>query len=329
MGLSTLYQLLFPLSRNKGVSFFLILLSAILIVGQTLLTDGDPFVLWGNWLLSGACALTLWFVLGRFHLGGVSEGKSLGIAWPLMSVTQNFAYLYFASDYPAYKGMLQVAALMLIVSLALSIWQDERATVRCLAVGLLIGLSSALFPHTVLWLLLGPVIVYHTRSVSSRNIFSILTGTVLGLWIMYCYLFVFYGQEEADALPLQFAEIFNLSGYATVLQTFQVWQWLYLALMALLVIAYSISAAVLGTGHSVRASDSIMLLCNLSIAVVIFMCLDPNHTALYICQLSLFLGIQLSVHQANLHSSANEWWTILIILGGIGLSVFPLLPIWM
>lgn len=329
MGLITLYQLLFPLSRNKSLTTVLILLSALLIVAQTLLTDGDVFVLWGNWLLSGAFALALWFVLGRFHLGGVSEGKSLAIAWPLMSVTQNFAYLYFAPTYPAYKGMVQVSALMLIVCLVLSIWQDERATVRCLAIGLLVGLSSALFPHTVLWLLMVPVIVYHTRSVSSRNVFSILTGAVLGLWVVYCYLDIFYGHAEADALPLQFLEIFSLSGYATLFHTFQVWQWLYLALMVVLVIAYSISAVVLGTGHSVRASDSIMQLCMLSIAEVIFMCLDPSHTALYICQLSLFLGIQLSVHQANLHSSANEWWTLLIILGGIALSVLPLLPIWM
>lgn len=328
MGLSALYQLLFPLSRNKGISFLLILLSAILIVGQTFLTDGDPFVLWGNWLLSGACAAAMWFVLGRFHLGGVSEGKSMAIAWPLMSVTQNFSYLYFAPTYPAYKCMLQISALMLIISLVLSIWQDERATIRCIAIGLLISLSAALFPHTVLWLLMIPSIVYNTRSVSARNIYSILTGAVLGLWLMFCYLDVFYGHEEADNMPLQFLEIFNLSGYTSLFHTFQVWQWLYLLLMALLVIAYSISAVVLGTGHSVRASDSIMQLCTLSIAVVVFMCLDPSHTALYICQLSLFLGIQLSVHQANLHSSANEWWTILIILGGIGLSVLPLLPIW-
>ncbi len=323
-----MYQLLFPLSRNKGITTILILLSALLIVAQTLLTDGDVLVLWGNWLLSGACALAMWFVLGRFHLGGVSEGKTLAIAWPLMSVTQNFAYLYFAPTYPAYKGMLQVLALMLILCLALSIWQDERATLRCMAVGILIGLSSTFFPHTVLWLLLVPVIVYHTRSVSARNIYSALTGVILGLWVTYCYLTVVYGNEMADHLPLQFLEIINLSDYATLIHTFQVWQWLYLALIVLMVIAYSISAVVLGTGHSVRASDSIMLLCNLSIAVVVFMCLDPGHIALYICQLSLFLGIQLSVHQANLHSSANEWWTILILLGSIILSVLPLLPIW-
>lgn len=323
-----MYQLLFPLSRNKGVSFFLILLSAFLIIAQTILTDGDPLILWGNWLLSGLCSLALWFVLGRFHLGGVSEGKSMAIAWPLMSVTQNFSYLYFAPTYPAYKCMLQISALMLIVSIGLSIWQDERATLRCMAIGLLISLSAALFPHTVLWLLMIPSIVYNTRSVSARNIYSILTGAILGLWLMYCYLDIFYGHEVADSMPLQFLEVFSLSGYDTLFHTFQVWQWLYLVLMALLVIAYSISAVVLGTGHSVRASDSIMQLCTLSIAVVVFTCLDPGHTALYICQLSLFLGIQLTVHQANLHSSANEWWTILIILGSIALSILPLLPIW-
>lgn len=323
-----MYQLLYPLSRNKSLTTLLVLLSALLIVAQNLLTDGDAMVLWSNWLLSGAFALGLWFVLGRYHLGGVSDVKAMAIAWPLMSVAQNFAYLYFAPSYSNYKGMAHITALMLFVGVVLSIWQDECATLRCLIAGMLLGLSAALFPHTILWLLIIPFVLYYARSVSLRNIYSILTGAVLGLWVVFCYLNLFYGQDTADSLPLQFAEIFCFSSYAVLFQTMQLWQWLYLSLMALLVVTYSISAVVLGTGHSVRASDSIMLLCVMSVAAVFFMCLDPRHTSLYICQLAMFLSIQLTLHQANLNSSANEWWTLLILLGGIVISVLPLLPIW-
>lgn len=300
-------------------------MSALLIVGQTFLTDANPIILWSNWVVAGGFALILWNILGRFHLGGVSDGKALAITWPLMSVTLNFSYLYFAPDYPFYQGILQLFALMSMITLMLSIWQEESATLRNLSIGLFIGFCSTFFPHTILWLFMVPVALFHMRSTSSRNGFNVLTGAILGVWIDYFLLFVIQGPDTADRLFLQFVDIIDMADYAYALSTISLWQWLYLAMLALLVIVYSISAMLLGTGHSVRSSASIMLLSTMSIAQVFFLCFDLGHTALYICQLALFLGIQLSIHQANIRSSANEWWTIFILLLGFAISVLPLL----
>lgn len=315
---------LFPLSRYKVTTFLLILLSALLIVGQNFLTDVNPFFLWGNWLSAGLLALGIWYLMGRFHLGGVSEGKSLAITWPLMSVTQNFALLYFDPSYSYIRGLLVLFALMGIITLALSTWQEEQSTIRSLSIGLLIGLSSTVFPHSILWLILVPFITFHMRSASSRNVFSILTGALMGVWMNYCLLFILLGEAAANAMLLQYADIINLSDYTAALSSFSLWQWLYLAMLTLLVIVYSISAMLLGTGHSVRASASIMLLSTVSIAEVLFLCFDLSNTALYISQLTLFLCVQLSIHQANLRSSVNEWWTICIILLVVAISILPL-----
>ena len=98
-----------------------VVISAALIVGQMILTDGNPLILWCNWLAAGALAVSLWYIMGRFHLGGASEGKALAITWPLMSITLNFAYLYFDITYPYYRGLIQLFALMGFITLSLSI----------------------------------------------------------------------------------------------------------------------------------------------------------------------------------------------------------------
>lgn len=317
--------LIFPLSRNKGITLLLVMTSAALIVGQMILTDANPFVLWGNWLMAGVLSVCLWYIIGRFHLGGVNECKSLAITWPMMSATLNFVYLYFDINYPYLHGLVLLLSLMAIITLVLSIWQEEQSTVRALGIGLLVGMSSTFFPHTILWLLLVPFIIFHMRATSARNVFSIITGALLGIWIVYFTLDMVLGAERSDAMLMQYIDIFQISQYVGAIEALSLWQWLYLSILALMVIVYSISAMVLGTGHSTRASASIMLLSTLSIAAVVLLCFDLSHTSLYISQLALFLCIQLTIHQANLRSSANEWWTITIITLCIGLSVPPLL----
>lgn len=301
-----------------------VVISAALIVGQMILTDGNPLILWCNWLAAGALAVSLWYIMGRFHLGGASEGKALAITWPLMSITLNFAYLYFDITYPYYRGLIQLFALMGFITLSLSIWQETQATLRNLCIGILIGLTSTFFPHTILWLFLVPFLMFHMRATSSRNIFSILTGTLLGIWFDYILLF-FQGAEVADAMLMQYLEIFQVNHYVETFLSLTLWQWLYLSIMAILLFIYSISTMLLGTGHSVRSNASIMLLSGLSIAAIVFLCFDLAHTTLYICQLSLFLSIQLTIHQANIRSTANEWWTLFILALCVCISILPLI----
>ena len=319
-----MYSLLFPLTRYKWITIALILISAAIIVGQIILADADPFISWINWGVAGLFALGLWFIMGRFHLGGVSEGKALAIAWPLMSMALNYFHLYFNPSIPFYLGLLLHTGLMCLIMVMLSIWQEEQATVRCLCIGFFIGVNSSVIPHAVLGMALVPALTYHMRSTSARNIFSIITGVIMGAWVVYCILFVFKSPEAADAMLMQYRSLIEMTDYNKVFETYTLWRWLYIALLAILVVIYSLSALLLGTGHSVRSSASIMLLSTLSIAEVIFLCIDLNNTALYLTQLAMFLCIQLTIHQANLRSSANEWWTIFILLSSIAISVLPL-----
>ena len=317
--------LIYPISRNKGITLLLVLISAALIVGQIILTDANPLVLWGNWFMAGVLSVCLWYIIGRFHLGGVNECKSMAITWPMMSATLNFIYLYFDINYPYMNGLVLLLSLMAIITLVLSIWLEVQSTYRTLGIGLLVGLSSTLFPHTILWLVLVPFIMFHMRATSARNVFSIITGALLGIWIVYFVLHIVQGAYEADAVILQFLDIIQICQYVEAIDALSLWQWLYLSILAIMVVVYSISAMVLGTGHISLASASIMLLSTLSIAAVVLLCIDLTHTSLYISQLALFLCVQLTIHQANLRSSANEWWTITIIALCIGLSVPPLL----
>ena len=301
-----------------------VVISAALIVGQMILTDGNPLILWGNWMSAGMLAAAFWYAMGRFHLEGISEGKAMAIIWPLMSMTLNFAYLYFPIGYPYYHGLIQILTLMGFIVLSFSIWQARQATVRCIGLGFLLGLSSTIFPHTLLWLLLIPYIMFHMRATSSRNVFSILTGALLGVWMDYCVLFSM-SPEEADGMLLHYLSIFQANHYVQMFLSLTLWQWLYIALMSTLLFIYSIVNMLLGTGHSMRSNASIMLLAGQSIAAIVFLSFDLKHTSLYVSQLSLFLGMLLTIHQSNSRSLANEWWTQFILFGCAIISILPLL----
>ena len=81
---------------------------------------------------------------------------------------------------------------------------------------------------------------------------------------------------------LNYAVIVQPENFDLLSSGLGLWQWLFLGLLALLVIVYSISAMLLNVG-SVRVGASISLISTLSISTVVFSFLDVTHLAIYIC----------------------------------------------
>lgn len=326
---------MYPLSRFSYTTPLLILLSMSLVIAQMLLDDANGLALWGNWLFAGIVSGGIWHVTKRYHLCGLNDGKSITISWPLLSAGMNFALCHFPRTEQFYVGILLLLSILVVLSLILSVWQETVSVIRHMTIGLIIGGVSTLLPYTLLWLFLLPVASYHMRSWSLRNAFSVITGALLGIWMVYCALF-FWGEwltggaippppVGADHIILQYFTLISPESIDLLSSGFGLWHWLFLALIALLVVVYSISAMLLNAGGSIRSSASISLISTLSISMVVFALLDSGHLSIYVSLLMLFLSIQLTIHQANVCSAFNEWWTLFIILCTLALTALPLI----
>lgn len=319
-----------PFSRPYTTPL-LLLLSIALVIAQMLLSEANDMALWINWFFTGLIAAGIWHITKRYHLCGIYDGRAIAISWPLLCAVMNFTLCYFPRFERFYMGVVLEMAMLVVLTLILSAWQGKMSVKRHILLGIIIGLTSTLFPHTLLWLTLLPLAGFHMRSWSMRNAFGTLTGTLLGIWVVYVGLFAWDQwwrtaaevSYPADQMLLNYAVIVQPENFDLLSSGLGLWQWLFLGLLALLVIVYSISAMLLNVG-SVRVGASISLISTLSISTVVFSFLDVTHLAIYICLLALFLSIQLTVHMANVRRAFNEWWTLVIILALYVLSALPM-----
>lgn len=287
-----------------------------------LLGDASPVPLWINWVMAGVLSAGIWHIVSRFSLDGGINVRAFAISWPLLSLTSNFSYCYFAHTDLFYKNIAQLVAMLGILTLFMSIWQRRQSILKHLAIGLIIGLISTLIPHAVLWLLLLPIASYYMRSWSSRNMFSTLTGSLLGIWFVYCFLALWQGIPAADKMIEQYAIIMQKDDIQTLIQSIGLWQSLFLGVTALLLVFYSAIARLINTG-SMRSSSSILLIATLSLMLIVLLLLDQRHLTTYLNMFALFLSLQLTINQSNLHSALNEWWILVLLLIFTALSILP------
>lgn len=312
-----------PLTQFRYITPSLIFLS--IVVNVVLMLEGgfSPVPLWVNWVMAGVLASSVWRIVAGFSLDGGANVKAFAITWPLLSLTMNFSYCYFAHTELLYRNILQLIAMLAMLTLILSLWQKRVSILKHLIIGLIIGVVSVVVPHTILWLLLLPIASYFMRSWSPRNILSAITGILLGIWIAYCIYFIGWGETAANQMIAQYASITRSEDFLQLFQGIGLWQYIFLGFMGVLLIGYSASAGVINTG-SVRVGASVSLIIALGFALVVLFFLDLRHLPAYLDMFALFLGLQLTIHQANHHSSINEWWTVAIIVVVAVLCILPL-----
>lgn len=282
-------------------------------------------MLWGNWAAAGLLSYLIWLNYSRFNAQGGSELKAFGISWPLLTSGFQFAYCHFPQlDDFAYTLVLGVA-LMLTLSLSMTLWQRHQATLKCLILGLLIGLFSTIVPQTILWLLLFPVVCYFMRCWSLRNACSVLTGTVFAVWVVYCAIFLAQGSESADQMIGSYRAIMLQEDYSILLQGLGLWHYIFMGITLLTLLFYSFSGFLLGAGQSIQTNFSIQLISMFSLVFLFLMAFDVHHFFINLGLLSVFLSLQLTIHQADVRSALHEWWIVLVILIYAALCIAPLM----
>lgn len=316
--------MILPFSNYRYITPVMILLSILLVVALMILGPYSSTMLWSNWIMSLALTTGVWHIVSRFRLEGGSDVRAFAIALPFINGALQISYCYFCTQKQFDELRVEVLALVVILILAMNLWQQRECILEQISLGLIIGITSTLVPHIVYWLLLIPLFCYHMRCWSLRNVLAALTGILLGIWILYFSTFAAEGEAKADAMLINYATLIPSGEYHLPVDGYGVWQYLFLAVHAIVVIGYGISGIVVNVGQTVRTTSSIYLISSLCILLVGLLFADPQHMTSYLCLLAILTSIQITIRQANSRSLAVEWSILFITLASTALSLLPL-----
>ena len=316
-----------PLSQYRYSTHLLVGLSAATCATLALTGQAPVRDLVVLWAMAGVLSAGIWALVSRFRLDGGARVKAYAICWPLLAHWLCFVRCYVAM--PSSAGAAAMAwplvplTLLALVMLAMSVWQQPDSIGRQLTMGLIIGLVSTVMPHVALWLTALPAAGYYMRSWSDRGIMSSLTGAVLAVWVVFCILFFAVDSTAAHAMLSQYGDIV-LHPQLGLLPDASPALWsAYVVLVGLLLLVYSLSGLAIEVGQSVRAQASIQFVSVLGLLMMALAVLFPAPAAASLSTLPLLLAVQLTIHQANITTALNEWWTVAIVVASAALCLAP------
>lgn len=317
-----------PLSQYRYSTHLLVGLSAATCATLALTGQAPVRDLAVLWVMAGVLSAGIWALVSRFRLDGGARVKAYAICWPLLAHWLCFVRSYVAVPSSA-EGLAAAAwpmvpiTLLALVMLAMSLWQQPDSIGRQLTMGLIIGLVSTVMPHVALWLVTLPAASYYMRSWSDRGIMSSLTGAVVAVWMVYCAVFFVASPSAAHAMLSHYGSIV-LEPRLSLLTAASPASWrAYVVLTGLLLLVYSLSGLAVEVGQSVRAQASIQLVSVLGLMMLALALLFPASAAASLSTLPLLLAVQLTIHQANITTALNEWWTVAIVVASAALCLAP------
>lgn len=312
----------FPLSQNSDTRVFLLLFNAAIVAAQSWLGDIAWWIPVVNWGITALFALVIQHFIQRLRLGNVRQGIPFAIAWILLTTTTDFASLYLAGNMSQGLILLQMAGLLAILSLMLTSWQMHDVPVTYLTSGAVVGVLTMIYAPTVFWLLMLALSPFYMRSSTARNFWCAVTGTVFGIWVVYFVCYFFISEIRAAEIIGNLLHVFE---FTFSLPAFSLQAWIFIAVIATLLIVYTGTSFLLNVGDSLRTTSCIQLLSALGILFAVFTALNIPQLVLYVSLLSLLLSIQVTLHHANLSSPVHEWWVILILAVLMLLGILPIL----
>jgi len=301
----------------------MIMLGIVMVIAQTILGDVPAWMLLTNWVLSGGASYVLWDCVERYRLGRSVYRGSVIVPWTIMVSMANLCCAIFSSRMWAAENYLAVICFLLLMRISMALWQKEDAVNLLVWQGLIQGLASALFPGMLLWLLIVPAELFFMRCSSIKNYLVIISGMLLGVWTSICITYFFAPEGSLADMGARYQEILVIDWH---LHLSSLWQWLTVCVGLGLTLLYCMITLLLNVSNTLRAQSINHLLCVCQIMVLLFTLLDMDHLPVYLLLQTMLLGLQLIVILANSRGYLSEWWTLLLVLCYMALSMGPYLP---
>lgn len=300
---------------------FLVLLSIVAITIQIFMGGADWVLLTSNWGISGIMSFLLWDFAEKYKLGRNVGQWLIAVPWVLLSATFNYCQRWLILDLPIWKYFLVFGVFYLIWYQGLRAWAETYSSGRMLFIGILIGLLSIFFPEAIFWLVFTLFIIYHMRIFSVRNLMSVISGVLLGIWFYLCIAYTLGFSNILSDLIENYT--FRLELQMNKILVPDVWTWIVLVFTSLLIVVYLLRGMIPGSGSNLRSHASMMMTSTLSLLTVALMVLDFTHLDLYLPIEVLMLSFQMIISLSDNNSSVNEWWALSVLVLALLISVGP------
>jgi hypothetical protein len=326
----------YPISRNHSIAPTLVVSSLVVALLQTLLgPSGLLGAIWCNVGASALIAACLWDMNSRYHFLGSHGNYAFMMGMVLLPAAMNLPLLHLPdlvsprpdggpqALLPSWMPVAATLVLVALLFLGFSAWQRREASLLYLVLGLFLGGLTLLHAHFFYWVLLIPIVLYHSRSFSARNFWSAATGVVLGLWIGYFLTFL-VDAPTADALLTSLPRRL-ITFHSLEITHYALWPLVYMAGFSIPVLILSLTGFLPGVGDSIRTRDSLSLISSFSIFFLLLALFDGALLPVYVALIAVTLTLQLSIRQGLLQSAVGEWWTFLYLLFLLLLGAVPVL----
>lgn len=301
----------------------MVLLGIMMVVAQIILGEVPAWMLVTNWALAGGASFVLWDCVDRYRLGRSVYRGSVIVPWIVLTSMANLCCACFPGRLWAAENYLAVICFLVMMRVSMSLWQEKDAAYSLVWQGLIIGVASALFPGMLLWTLIVPAQLFFMRCSTLKNYLVTISGTLLGVWTSFCIFYFFGSAENLTDMGSRYRELLIVDWS---LHLTSMWQWLSVGVVLGLTVLYCIITLVLNVSNTLRAQSINHLLCVCQIMVLLFTLLDMDHLPVYLLLQTMLLGLQLIVILANSRGHLSEWWTLLLVICYMILSVGPYLP---
>ncbi|MCR5395026.1 MAG: hypothetical protein K6E86_06515 [Bacteroidales bacterium] len=248
------------------------ILSILFIVVQGLLDLADWWVLGSNWVLAGVISSGLTTYLISQHLMGFNNRNCMLEGWALLSAILNLSAICIVPEVEWWRATVIECGFVGLLMLGISCWQQTELPGRSLVCGLVVAVLSALSLPSVAGLAVVVICMAHLLCFSWHNVYVLLSGMLIGVWLIYCSLSLGIDIEAGNAYMIRWVEGWSELRYGLpIVHAAGITPWLYMAIVPISLLFYVIISFMQGTMSSLRLRSLFMMLSSLSILLILIM----------------------------------------------------------
>lgn len=280
-----------------------LLLSILIIVAQGLLGMADWWVLCSNWLIAGMLSSLLAMLFTNLHLISFNNRAYLIYGWVLLASTMNLSAICLDSDVEQWQQDLLVAGFAGLLSLAFTCWQQKDIPVKALLLGIIVAFLALFYIPALLWVSFVIIVLSLLLCYSTHNLYCILSGILIGVWVLYCLVFLCLGGEEADNYIAGFAFRWDelTYGMPDFLYEGQT-RWIYPLFMVIIVGGFLIINLMQSNMNSLRERSIYSSLVWITMPLLLLL---PTNWALYLNLCTVLMLVHLLLSLGNEHSNTS------------------------
>lgn len=299
---------------QSGESLFYLLLSIAVLVTQCLLGMGDCYVLTTQWLLAGALSASIIFSINSHRIHVFSTDGLLQLCWVLMASVFNLCQIHLVSSLPWWQVDLLLVSFTLLFMLSIGSWLTGDNPIRFILGGMIIGLCTIIYPQALLWLVLFIWQLFYMRNFTVRNMWSIISGTILMIWINYCVMLFAFGTDEEYLESFMNLASWHLPDVVFHQSSMIYTPWVFLAFSVMILVVCIMDGMFSNVVSSLRTHATMVSTVTTSIALLLFMVIDPSAIVLYVCMASVLVSMNLALVVSNVNISLMRWWITFVVV---------------